>query len=61
MEDNKERILAWYDHRITSGPLEGLNNKIKVLKRKAYGYRDMTFFLLRVLFIHETRFQLSGV
>jgi transposase len=38
-----------------------LNNKIKVLERRAYGYRDMPFFLLRVLFIHETRFRLSGV
>jgi len=36
MERNKERILAWYDHRITTGPLEGINNKIKVLKRRAY-------------------------
>ena len=58
---HRQRILAWYDHRITTGPLEGLNNKIKVLKRRAYGYRDMPFFLLRVLFIHETRFRLSGV
>jgi transposase len=54
-------ILAWYKHPITSGPLEGLNNKIKVLKRKAYGYRDVHFFGLRLLFIHETKFSLSGV
>jgi len=55
IEQNLERILAWYDHRITTGPLEGLNNKIKVLKRVAYGYRDAAFFGLRVLFIHESR------
>ena len=53
-------ILAWYDHPISTGPLEGLNNKIKVLKRTAYGYRDMKFFGLRLLFIHESKFKLAG-
>ena len=33
-------ILAWYDYPITTGPLEGINNKVKVLKRVAYGYRE---------------------
>ena len=55
-----ESILAWYDFPITTGPLEGLNNKIKVFKRAAYGYRDMAFFGLRLLFLHETTFKLSG-
>ena len=58
VESHIETILAWYDHPITSGPLEGLNNKIKVLKRSAYGYRDFAFFGLRLLFIHETKLQL---
>ena len=55
-----ESILAWYDQPVTTGPLEGLNNKIKVLKRKAYGYRDLEFFQLQILFIHESEFKLSG-
>ncbi|MEW6263586.1 MAG: transposase [Thermodesulfobacteriota bacterium] len=33
-------LLAYFKHRISTGPLEGLNNKIKVLKRQAYGFRD---------------------
>ena len=37
-------ILAWYDHPISSGPMEGINNKIKTLKRQASGYRDQEFF-----------------
>ena len=53
-------ILAWYDYPITTGPLEGINNKVKVLKRVAYGYRDNEFFGLRLLFIHEARFRLAG-
>jgi transposase len=55
-----ELILAYYDYPITSGPLEGLNNKIKVLKRMAYGYRDLDFFILRILTIHQTKYHLAG-
>ena len=53
-------ILNWYDHPISSGPMEGTNNKIKVLKRMAYGYRDMEFFKLRFLAIHEAKYALTG-
>ena len=28
-------ILAWYDYPISTGPLEGTNNKIKTMKRQA--------------------------
>ena len=51
-------LLAWYDHPISTGPLEGLNNKIKVLKRRAYGYRDLDYFKLKILDLHETRYPL---
>ena len=30
-------ILAWYDCPISTGKVEGINNKIKVMKRVAYG------------------------
>lgn len=60
LRERQEEILAWYDYPISTGPLEGLNNKIKVLKRRAYGYRNQAFFRLRILFIHETAFKLSG-
>lgn len=55
-----EGILGYFRHRITSGPLEGVNNKIKVLKRKAYGYRDDEFFRLKLLGLHETRYAFVG-
>jgi transposase len=38
---------------ISTGPLEGINDKIKVLKRQAYGLRDIDYFQLRLFFIHE--------
>lgn len=53
-------ILNYFTHRISTGKLEGINNKIKTLKRKAYGYRDQTFFVLKLYSLHESRFQLTG-
>ncbi len=53
-------ILAWYDHEISTGPLEGTNNKIKTLKRQAYGFRDLDFFKLKIYALHKTRYQLVG-
>lgn len=53
-------ILAWYDYPISTGPLEGMNNKIKTLQRQAYGLRDREFFKLRIYAIHEAKWQLVG-
>ncbi len=60
LKSRQDEILAWYDNHITTGPLEGLNNKIKVLKRRAYGYRDLKFFRLLIHFINNKSFQLAG-
>jgi transposase len=60
IERHREGILNYYDHPISTGPLEGINNKIKVLKRAAYGFRDMEYFKLRILFIRASRFALVG-
>lgn len=46
-------ILSWYDHRISNAKVEGINNKIKVLKRIAYGYRDEDYFKLRLFALHH--------
>ena len=51
-------ILNWHKYQISTGPLEGFNNKVKVLKRSAYGYRDDEYFALRVLALHESRYAL---
>ena len=53
-------ILAYYDYRISSAPLEGTNNKIKTMKRMAYGFRDIEFFKLKIMAIHETKYALTG-
>ena len=53
-------ILNYFKHRITTGKVEGINNKIKVLKRKAYGFRDVEYFKLRIYNLHESRYALIG-
>ena len=53
-------ILVWYDYPISTGPLEGTNNKIKTMKRQAYGFRDMEFFKLKIMAIHKTKYILVG-
>ena len=35
----------------TNGPIEGINNKIKVLKRNAYGFRNYYYFRNRIILI----------
>ena len=43
---------------LTNGPLESINNKIKVLKRTAYDYRNYSHFRNRILLI--SRLYVSG-
>jgi transposase len=53
-------LLNYFDHRISNGKAEGINNKIKTLKRQAYGFRDYEYFKLRLYHLHEQRYQLYG-
>ena len=48
-------VLAWYDCPISTGKAEGINNKIKVMKRVAYGFRDERCFQLRLYALHDCR------
>jgi transposase len=60
LEAHQEGVLNYYNFKISTGPLEGTNNKIKVMKRQAYGFRDHEFFKLKILGIHEARHALVG-
>ena len=57
---HRSGILNYYRYRISTGPLEGTNTKIRVLQRKAYGFRDTEFFKLKIYALHETRYELVG-
>ena len=41
--------LNYVHHRTTNSPSEGINNKIKLVKRRAYGFRNFDNFRLRIL------------
>ena len=58
LASHRSGLLAYYEVMITSGPMEGTNNTIKTMKRQAYGFRDKEFFKLKILAIHETRYEL---
>ncbi|HUD83519.1 MAG TPA: ISL3 family transposase [Candidatus Saccharimonadales bacterium] len=53
-------ILAYARHPITSGKLEGINNKIKTLTKRSYGFHDENFFILKLLSLHHSKYKLLG-
>ncbi|KRK59787.1 hypothetical protein FC31_GL000314 [Limosilactobacillus antri DSM 16041] len=47
---HKEEILHSFKYEAyTNGPVEGTNNKIKAIKRVAYGFRNFANFRIRIL------------
>jgi len=60
LDADRSGLLAYYSYPISTGPLEGTNNKIKTMKRQAYGFRDHEFFKLKILAIHEAKYALVG-
>jgi transposase len=44
-----DEITAYFDNRTTQGTVEGINNKLKVIKRRGYGFRNFKNFSLRCL------------
>jgi transposase len=57
---HRSGVLNYYDYPISTGPLEGTNNKIKTMKRQAYGFRDREFFKLKIMALLETKYALVG-
>jgi transposase len=58
-----EYILNWFRCKRSSAISEGFNNKIKRLKRMAYGYKDIHYFKLKIHqhcgYLNPRRFQLN--
>ncbi|RCJ42029.1 transposase [Nostoc minutum NIES-26] len=44
-----DEIIAYFDNGTTSGAVEGINNKLKLIKRSAYGFRSFENFRIRCL------------
>jgi transposase len=60
LQQHRTGLLNWYRYPISTGPLEGTNNKIQTMKRQAYGYRDLEFFQLKIYALHTTKYALVG-
>ena len=54
LERNFIGLINYFEHKITNGFAEGINNKIKTLKRQAYGFK------LRLYHLHAQKYALAG-
>ena len=48
-------VNSFIDKRLSNGFTEGLNNKIKVIKRVGFGYKNFDFFRLRLMYILNSK------
>lgn len=48
LQEHLPGILAHCRYPLNTSFLEGMNNKIKVIKRIAFGFRDMDYFFLKI-------------
>jgi transposase len=60
LDNHRMGLLNYFKHRITNAAAEGINNKIKTMKRQAYGFRDIGYFKLRLYHLHEQRYAFVG-
>lgn len=51
-----DEIIAYFDNRTTSGVVEGINNKLKLIKRSAYGFRNFENYRVRCLLSWELNY-----
>lgn len=42
-------VVGYFENRTTSGAVESINNKLKLIKRSGYGFRNFDNFQLRCL------------
>lgn len=48
LDQHFEGIIAHATYHVSSGRIEGINNKIKTLRRQGYGYPDDEYFFLKL-------------
>lgn len=49
LEKGWDTLKNYFRYRVTSALSEGINNVIKALKRRAYGYKNMDYFRLKIM------------
>ncbi len=55
IREHLEGICNYFFHRTTSGVMEGINNKIKLIKRQGYGFTNFENFRSRLLAAFEDK------
>ena len=60
LRTHRRGLLHWSDHPLSTGPLEGINNKIGALQRRAYGDRNYKHLQEKLLTLHHTKFMRQG-
>ena len=48
LKKNRQAVINSTKYEFSNGPLEGINRKIKTLKRTCYGFANQKFFFLRI-------------
>jgi len=48
IQNYKDGILNYFRYGMTNAIAEGFNTKINVIKRRAFGYRDIEYFILKI-------------
>ncbi len=46
--EHVDGILAWSEIRVSNGALEGMNNKVKVVSHRAYGFRKVDSYVTAI-------------
>lgn len=49
LKSHFDGIVSHAECRISSGKMEGINNKIKTLRRQSYGFADTEYFFLKII------------
>ena len=49
LDTHFEGIIAHATYKISAGKIEGINQKIKTLRRHGYGYPDDEYFFLKIM------------
>ena len=49
LDSHFEGIIAHATYKISAGKIEGINQKIKTLRRHGYGYPDDEYFFLKIM------------
>lgn len=60
LSKNLNRVVACCNSPYSNDPIEGINRKIKALKRSCYGFKSLNHFYAKILFNCKIKGTLSG-